>query len=137
MPPRPPLQKLGITYRRVPVLAIGADVYFDTSLAVIALEAKYPDVDLKGRSWGVQTASGLFWSDRALFAIAGGLMSWNNMPQEFIKDREQYKGQPIDPKLIELGRPKLLSALRQHLASLECLASRMANMLITGPVDST
>lgn len=76
MPPRPALQQLGITYRRIPVLAIGADVYFDTSLAVVALEEAFPEVSLKGRSWPVQLAAGLFWSDRQIFTLAAALIPW-------------------------------------------------------------
>lgn len=39
--PRPDLQMLGITYRRVPVLAMGKDVYCDTSAIVAAIQHKF------------------------------------------------------------------------------------------------
>ena len=42
--PRPILQKcLGINYRRIPVLAIGRDVYIDTRLQLRKLETLFPD----------------------------------------------------------------------------------------------
>lgn len=86
IPPRDALQKLGITYRRIPVLAIGADLYLDTSLATIALEDAFPEPSLKGRSWGLQTASAFFWSDRSLFPLAAGLLPWDSMVSSTVVD---------------------------------------------------
>ncbi|KAI1308526.1 glutathione S-transferase [Xylaria venustula] len=40
--PRPDLALLGVSYRRVPVLAIGRDIYLDTRLIIQKLEALYP-----------------------------------------------------------------------------------------------
>lgn len=40
--PRPDLKALGVTYRRIPVLAIGRDIYCDTRLQLKALETQYP-----------------------------------------------------------------------------------------------
>jgi glutathione S-transferase len=41
--PRPELSSaLGVSYRRIPVLAIGNDVYCDTSLIASALERNFP-----------------------------------------------------------------------------------------------
>ncbi|KAI0466739.1 glutathione S-transferase [Xylaria cf. heliscus] len=40
--PRPDLNLLGVTYRRIPVLSIGRDVYLDTRLILQKLEALYP-----------------------------------------------------------------------------------------------
>lgn len=43
MLPRPDLkEKLGIAYRRIPVLSIGRDVYVDTRLIITKLEQLYP-----------------------------------------------------------------------------------------------
>jgi hypothetical protein len=36
--PRPDLARLGINYRRIPLLAIGCDVYLDSRLIIYALE---------------------------------------------------------------------------------------------------
>jgi hypothetical protein len=93
MPPRPPLEALGVTYRRIPVLAIGNDLYLDTSLAVAALEKAFPKNPLASSeaSWGVQLASSFFWSDRAIFRGAAGLLPWDKMPAAFVVDRgESY-----------------------------------------------
>jgi hypothetical protein len=44
--PRPELSEtMGITYRRIPILAIGRDFYIDTSLIASTLERRYPASD--------------------------------------------------------------------------------------------
>lgn len=40
--PRPDLTALGINYRRIPVLAIGRDIYLDTRIMIEKLETKFP-----------------------------------------------------------------------------------------------
>ncbi|KAI0879022.1 glutathione S-transferase [Hypoxylon argillaceum] len=40
--PRPDLALLGVSYRRIPILSIGRDVYLDTRLILQKLEALYP-----------------------------------------------------------------------------------------------
>lgn len=40
--PRPDVARLGIAYRRIPLLSIGRDVYLDTRLILQKLEALYP-----------------------------------------------------------------------------------------------
>ncbi|KAI0965105.1 glutathione S-transferase [Xylaria arbuscula] len=40
--PRPDLALLGVSYRRIPVLSIGRDVYLDTRLIIQKLETLYP-----------------------------------------------------------------------------------------------
>lgn len=41
--PRPDLANLGVNYRRVPVLAIGRDIYLDSRLQIAKLESLYTD----------------------------------------------------------------------------------------------
>ncbi|KAI1133288.1 hypothetical protein F5Y10DRAFT_85570 [Nemania abortiva] len=40
--PRPDVALLGVSYRRIPLLSIGRDVYLDTRLIIQKLEALYP-----------------------------------------------------------------------------------------------
>ncbi|KAI0412164.1 glutathione S-transferase [Xylaria grammica] len=40
--PRPDLNLLGVSYRRIPVLSVGRDVYLDTRLMIQKLETLYP-----------------------------------------------------------------------------------------------
>ncbi|KAM0287458.1 hypothetical protein ACHAQH_000411 [Verticillium albo-atrum] len=46
--PRPDLTTLGISYRRIPLLAIGGDIYLDTRLMLPELEALYPELPRLG-----------------------------------------------------------------------------------------
>lgn len=49
MMPRPLLRNtFGVTYRKIPILAIGREVYCDTSLIIEALEHYFPSTD----GWG-------------------------------------------------------------------------------------
>ncbi|SCZ96410.1 BZ3500_MvSof-1268-A1-R1_Chr8-2g10175 [Microbotryum saponariae] len=126
MPPRPALHLLNITYRRIPVLAIDSDLYLDTSLAVQALEERFPDSPSLSQShWGLQTATAFHWSDRAIFQLAAGALPWTELPEGFVKDRSAYRGGQIDPQTMVAARPKVLSALRSHIDLVEKqLASR-------------
>jgi len=41
--PRPILENIGITYRRVPVISIGKDVYIDNHITLPGLQAAFKD----------------------------------------------------------------------------------------------
>jgi len=56
MPPRPALQKLGLNYRRIPVLAIDGDIILDTSLMVEELEKRFTVKDGFKTLWPGNTA---------------------------------------------------------------------------------
>ncbi|KAL8276418.1 hypothetical protein RQP46_011170 [Phenoliferia psychrophenolica] len=127
MPPRPEFsESLGITYRRIPVLAIGNDIYLDTSLAVLALERIFPERSLSSVGRGIQTAASMFWADRIFFKAATGLLPWNQMPETFKQDRADLVGVgKIDTDAIVKQVPASESSVRSHLALIEMqLASR-------------
>lgn len=90
MPPRPELEILGITYRRIPVLVVGNDVYCDTALAIIALEERFPKKGLELRSGGIQSGASLWWADRAIFRASSGLMPLETWSPDFVVDRSVY-----------------------------------------------
>lgn len=80
--PRPTLETLGITYRRIPVLAIGKDVFCDTSIIVDAVQSLFGPLpqspaDKAYEAFGNTT----FWSVLSLVPKAA-------LTPEFIKDRE-------------------------------------------------
>ena len=87
MPPRPELSLLGITYRRIPVLAIGSDVYCDTALAIMELENRFPGKGLDLKSGGIQSGASFFWADRAIFKASSGLMPLETWSKDFVVDR--------------------------------------------------
>merc|ERR1712098_509555 len=41
--PRPDLEAIGVNYRRIPICAIGKDVYCDTRIIIRKLEELFPD----------------------------------------------------------------------------------------------
>ena len=98
-PPRPELSELlGVTYRRIPVLAIGNDVYCDTSLIASVLERRFPASQgykplFPPRAGGGKTDTGLtkalvkFWSDETLFRLFANSLPYEKLDANFVKDR--------------------------------------------------
>ncbi|PPR06570.1 hypothetical protein CVT24_001751 [Panaeolus cyanescens] len=131
MLPRPEITELlGITYRRIPILAIGNDVYCDSSLIATALERRFPSSAGYGtiyppRAGTNKTDIGLinlfskFYADNVLFPPATNLIAWDKIPAVFLKDRSALRGAPIDPAAITAARPLSESVLTTHLINLE------------------
>lgn len=98
-PPRPALSELlGINYRRIPVLAIGRDVYCDTSLIASVLERRFPlsegyetlFPDRKGgggRDTGMIKSFAMAYTDRTIFPTAARMMPWEKLPPSLVADR--------------------------------------------------
>lgn len=110
--PRPDLTNLGITYRRIPILAVGKDVYADTSLIVdkiVSTLGKIPTspADKAYETWG----NNLFQEVLSLIPMAA-------LTPEFVKDRL-----PIFPGLnrpdIKTLRPSGLGSFKQRLREVE------------------
>lgn len=107
--PRPELSELlGVTYRRIPVLAIGNDVYCDTNLIASALERRFPVSQgyktlFPPRAGGGKTDTGLtkalvaYWSDAAIFRLLGDSLPYGKLDAEFIKDRVAVR--PLLPRV--------------------------------------
>lgn len=97
--PKPNLMPLTGGYRKTPVMQISADIYCDTQIIIRELEKRFPEPTLfpagnKGVMWTVG-----MWTDRPFFnasvgVIFGGL--GDNVPDDFIKDREKLSGQPFN-----------------------------------------
>jgi hypothetical protein len=97
--PRPELSELlGISYRRIPIVAIGGDVYCDTSLIISALERRFPGSEgyptlFPARKGGGSVDSGMvkafamYYADRGLFPAASLTLSYDKFPEAFVKDR--------------------------------------------------
>lgn len=97
--PRPELsEKLGVSYRRIPILAIGNDVYCDSSLIASALERRFPTSEgyksiFPPRKGGGKADTGLvklltlYWTDRKLFGMSAESLPYAKFPPAFIKDR--------------------------------------------------
>lgn len=97
---------LGIPYRRIPILAIGNDVYCDTSLIAAVLERRFPASEGYGTLFPLRKGSdksdaGLIkalarhYPDTSLFPLATGLLEWEKFPESFLQDRSDVRGLPI------------------------------------------
>ena len=132
MMPRPLLKDhLNITYRKIPVLAIGKEVYIDTSLICEALEHHFPPSrgygslhppgasgrTLQSLSRGIAS----FWTDRPLFRFMTGLIPASVWRTPFGEDRAGLIGHKLDPDKLEKKFPQNLSGLDLHLSLLESL----------------
>jgi len=137
--PRPELSNLlGITYRRIPVLAIGNDVYCDTSLISVALERHFSATQgsspsARGSIFPPRNGSSkVAKSDKAfirafatyyiegqLFAPISLHVPYERMPANFLQDRGQMFGAPIDVAALAAKREESKSILASHLALLE------------------
>ncbi|RDB22647.1 hypothetical protein Hypma_010238 [Hypsizygus marmoreus] len=129
--PRPEITDLlGISYRRIPILAIGNDVYCDTSLIASALERRFPasagystifPPGKHGRNAdiGLVKVFSKYYADNVLFPSAPSLLPWEKLPAPFIKDRSLLSGAPIDVQKMVASRDKSLTTLSSHLSLLE------------------
>ncbi|EKM80318.1 hypothetical protein AGABI1DRAFT_113516 [Agaricus bisporus var. burnettii JB137-S8] len=128
--PRPEITDvLGITYRRIPILAIGNDIYCDTSLIVSALErlfptsAGYPTLyprrkDGGNPDTGLVKAFSKYYVDE-LFGIGASLLPWTKFPAAFVEDRKSFMSAPLDVKVMEANRPRNMSKFAAHLVLVE------------------
>ncbi|TCJ32292.1 glutathione S-transferase family protein [Parafrankia sp. BMG5.11] len=119
--PKPELVPLTGGYRRIPVMQIGADVYCDSQLIVRELERRYPEPTLFPGGGSLFGYASALWTDREMFQAAvavifGGL--GDNVPAEFIKDREALSGRPFDPAAMGAAVPMMTQRLRANAALL-------------------
>jgi len=125
--PRPEITDLlSLTYRRIPILAIGNDIYCDTSLIVSALERRFPPVHGFGtifppKKHGGSSETGLMkaftkhYADTVLFSFVPVFLPWKSMPESFLNDRRTL-WPAMDPQASVDARGKSLSILTAHLA---------------------
>ncbi|KAK7061691.1 glutathione S-transferase [Favolaschia claudopus] len=129
--PRPEITDLlGVTHRRIPILAIGNDIYCDTSLIASALERRFPAAKGYGTIFpkklgggadtGLIKAFTLNWIDTIVFGLGVRLVPWDSLPPAFLEDRKGIMPSgAIDMEAANAGRGNALSALSSNLALLE------------------
>ncbi|CAK3918861.1 glutathione s-transferase like [Lecanosticta acicola] len=112
--PRPELEKLGITYRRIPVLAVGKDVYADSDLIFQVVTKKLAPgkvpaspADDAYNAWGKQVFSDI------LSLIPGEVLT-----DGFVKDRAAVFPFLKRPDILTL-RPSGLAQFRQRMMQIE------------------
>lgn len=132
MMPRPLLKStFGLSYRKIPVLAIGREVYCDTSLIIEALEHFFPSSAGYGTvyppfpavdEWvyrGLVRGFASFWVDRPLFRTTTGLIPPTVWRTSFGTDRSSLIGHTLDAEKLGAKIPQNLSNLDLHLSLLE------------------
>jgi glutathione S-transferase len=110
--PRPILERLDITYRRIPVLSIGKDVYVDSARIVDELQRRYGKLarspaDKAYETFGITT-----------FAMSVNVIPVAAVTPEFKKDRETIFPALKRPDLADL-RPSGLAAMRAQFQIVE------------------
>ncbi|KAI1786679.1 hypothetical protein LXA43DRAFT_1032860 [Ganoderma leucocontextum] len=129
--PRPDLaDRLGVRYRRIPVLAIGRDVYCDSSLIASVLERNFAPAQGFGTIFprrkgggaadtGMIKAFAMSYADRALGTLGSQTLPYHKFKPEFLDDRSDWFGAKVDPQAILDNQPAVISALSSHLALIE------------------
>lgn len=135
--PRPLLSKaFGVTYRKIPILALGRDVYCDTSLIVEALEAAFPGGTREGggeaygsvypvdgasgrRKRSLQRGFASYWIDRPFFRVTTGLIPGSVWRTNFGRDRAGLIGHVLDADKLERKVPENLAKLDLQLGLFE------------------
>ncbi|KAI9928463.1 hypothetical protein ASPWEDRAFT_67338 [Aspergillus wentii DTO 134E9] len=114
--PRPDVAGLGVGYRRIPLTAIGRDVFCDTPLILDELEER-----TKGQGKQINQPSGAGferflrqWSGDSLFQTVAGMLPSDLLTDEFLRDRAQLTGATWDRKKMNLARPFAVSKMRQE-----------------------
>ena len=115
--PRGDLASLGIKYRRIPLMAIGRDVYCDTRLILKKLEELYPDGALGATQDDQKTIERLlekFTVDNVFNRAAQLIPPDSAVMQDpkFINDRKQFSGRDWSPESQAKGRPEALVHVR-------------------------
>ncbi|KAL7823207.1 hypothetical protein V8C26DRAFT_385711 [Trichoderma gracile] len=118
MLPRPDVARLGISYRRIPILSIGRDIYLDTRLQIPKLEAMYPELPRLGSSTpeekGIERLLSAFIIDSGIFQHAVKLLP-TDLPflkdPRYFKDRGDFMGAELSVEGMKKVRPEALAEI--------------------------
>lgn len=127
--PRPVLDRLGIHYRRIPVMAVGRDIYCDSRCIIDHLERLYDKTpklgyDMKERpfEYGIQQIlenwafdGGLFQRTAQMIPPDASLMQI----EEWRADRSELIGIPFTSNTLKTVLPDALAHTRLHLQMIE------------------
>ncbi|POR38634.1 Uncharacterized protein TPAR_01151 [Tolypocladium paradoxum] len=115
MMPRPDVGRLGIAYRRIPIMSIGRDVYLDTRLQLRKLEelpVSAPKLGASKRNeQAVERLLASLAVDSGVFSTAMALLP-TDLPllrdPAFQKDRSDFTGVKFSAEGLQRARPELL-----------------------------
>jgi glutathione S-transferase len=127
--PRPALATLSVSYRRIPILSIGRDIYLDTRLIISKLETLFPPSashpPLSSASADSKAFEKLleYWVDGYGVFARGSQLIHPDTPlmrdERFRKDREQMGGRSWSVESQERGRPEAVVEMREAFRFLE------------------
>ncbi|KAI9726948.1 MAG: hypothetical protein M1828_000296 [Chrysothrix sp. TS-e1954] len=131
--PRPDLQRLGIHYRRIPLLSHGRSVFADTRLILQKLESLFP-ADGSSSTFSSGSTSPSFDAVRRLlehWIVDGGIFNRASqlMPAtgaitkdvKFLRDRSELTGREWSAESFQRQRPEALVYMRDGFDLLESL----------------
>lgn len=123
--PKPLLMPLTGGYRKTPVLQIGADIYFDTSLIAAELERRHPSPSFDPAGGAGLAQIFTAWADQNLFLPAANFalsQLADRLPPEFFADRAKMMGRPPTPlEKIKAATPLFKSQMHLQLDALATL----------------
>jgi glutathione S-transferase len=112
--PRPDLKLLSIAYRRIPILAIGRDIYLDTRCQLRKLETLFPNNQMldatNSQDLFVQQLLERYMVEGPVFRMAAGLMPVQE--DMFRKDRKGFLGRSWGKEELDDGRGTCLAYIR-------------------------
>jgi len=127
--PRPDLAAIGVEYRRIPVMAIGRDIYLDTRLIIEKLETLFPSSTehpsisaTTNDQKALERLLSLWTIDAGIFVRASQLIPTSApllKDAKFTKDREQLSGRSWSAESIEKNRPEAVAEIKNGFAMLE------------------
>ena len=113
--PRPDLEALGITYRRIPLLAVGKDVYADSSLMIDVIASRL--MAAGALETGARDKAFEAWGNAAFVEMLG-LLKIDQLPAAFVRDRATIFPL-VTRKDIATLRPSVVAGLRARMAQAE------------------
>lgn len=138
--PRPILQeRLGINYRRIPLMAIGRDVYIDTRLMLRKLETLYPQDKLGATNsfeQGFEDMLEEFIIDGGPFVRTSGCIPVSAPfvnDKVWMKDRFDGSGGMFTREMLVENRSWCISQLRLYFTMLERVLADGRKWLLNGP----
>jgi glutathione S-transferase len=122
--PRPDLAELGISYRRIPVLAIGRHVYCDSRMILQVLQERYPlpETTMNGSDKAIQRLL-QDWTNDQIFSHATNCLPFERSAvgsnPAFLKDRSEAFSRPFRIEDMIKKRPESYNYIRAMFQTLE------------------
>lgn len=122
--PRPDVKALGVSYRRIPIVAIGKDIYSDSRLILHKLEKLFPDGAMGASEPDQRAVERLLekWTIDSVFGRAATLIP-PELPllqdPKFAADREDFSGRSWKANDLARLRPEALAHVRDAFQLME------------------